>query len=221
MDDDGFSVSAAAVTEGNAGTTNLVFTVTLGSALATQSTVHYATANGTATAGSDYTAANGTLTFLAGETSKTVTVAVNGDLTAEDNETLTLNLSGASAGTGIRQATGTATIFNDDGLSISDASVTEGNSGTVLVPVTVRLSAPASGPVTVAYATQDGTATAGVDYVATSGTLVFAAGETSKTISGRRPGRHPVRRQRDIPGRSFLGVGQQAHRWQRDGDDPE
>ncbi len=51
--------------------------MTLGSALASQSTVNFATANGTATAGSDYTAQNGTLTFLAGETSKTVTVAVN------------------------------------------------------------------------------------------------------------------------------------------------
>jgi Ca2+-binding RTX toxin-like protein len=182
-DDDGFSVSDAVVTEGNDGTTSLVFTVTLGSALATRATVNYASANGTATAGSDYSAQTGMLTFLAGETSKTVTVAVNGDFAPEGNETLTLNLSGASGGTGILRATGTGTIFNDDGLSIADASVTEGNSGTVLVPVTVTLSAPASGAVTVAYTTQDGTATAGVDYVATSGTLVFAAGETSKTIS--------------------------------------
>ncbi|MDO8973127.1 Calx-beta domain-containing protein [Reyranella sp.] len=181
-DDDGFSVSTAVAAEGNAGTTALTFTVTLGSALSQTATVDFATVDGTATAGTDYVGATGTVTFLAGEVSKTVTVAVNGDLSPEDNETMTLNLSNPSVGAGIRQGSATGTIFNDDGFSVGDASLTEGNSGTSTVLVTITLSAPAAGPVTVNYTTQDGTALAGVDYVATGGTLTFAAGETSKTI---------------------------------------
>ena len=181
-DDDGFSVSSAVAAEGNAGTSNLTFTVTLGSALSQTATVDFATVDGTATAGTDYVGATGTVTFLAGEISKTVTVTVNGDLSPEDNETLTLNLSNPSAGTGIRQGSASGTIFNDDGFSVGDVSLTEGNSGTSTVLVPVTLSAPAAGPVTVNYTTQDGTALAGLDYVATGGTLTFAAGETSKII---------------------------------------
>ena len=76
-------------------------------------TVAYATANGTATAGSDYVAASGTLTFLAGQTSKTVAVTVNGDAAVEADETFTVNLSGA-AGATIADAQGGGTITNDD-----------------------------------------------------------------------------------------------------------
>ena len=68
------SISDVTVAEGNSGTTNAVFTVTLSAASASTVTVDYATANGTATAGSDYTAATGTLSFAAGTTSKTMTV---------------------------------------------------------------------------------------------------------------------------------------------------
>src|SRR5262249_820537 len=69
------------------------------------------------------------------------------------------------------------------GLSISDASITEGDTGSSQLPFTVTLSKAATGPVTVNYATADGSATAGSDYTARAGTLTFAAGETSKTIS--------------------------------------
>jgi len=182
VDDDGFSVGDASVTEGNSGTTTMSFVVSLGSALASTATVNYATVAGTALAGSDYVASSGTLTFLAGETSKTVSVQVNGDLVPEGNEAFTLQLSNPSANSGIVRATGTGTIFNDDGLSINNATITEGNSGTQIVNLTVSLSAAATAPVTVNYATRDGTATAGQDYVAANGTLTFAPGETSKTI---------------------------------------
>ena len=81
------------VTEGNTGTVNATFTVTLSAASDVDVTVHYATANGTATAGSDYTAASGDVIIPAGQTSTTFTVAVNGDRLAEPNETFAVNLS--------------------------------------------------------------------------------------------------------------------------------
>src|SRR5206468_2665790 len=89
------TVSIADVTqaEGNAGTSNAVFTVTLSAASASTVTVQYATANGTATAGSDYTTISGTLTFAAGITSQTISVPVIGDTTVEADEAFTVTLS--------------------------------------------------------------------------------------------------------------------------------
>ncbi len=107
------SVGDASVAEGNAGTTPLSVPVTLSAASTQPVSVTYATADGTATAPSDYTAANGTLTFNPGETSKTISVAVAADLAIEPDETLSIALSGA---VGATIATGTATgrITNDD-----------------------------------------------------------------------------------------------------------
>ena len=99
--------------EGNSGTTNAVFTVTLSAASTSTVTVDYATANGTATAGSDYTAGTGTLSFAAGTTSKTITVAVTGDTAVEPNETFVVNLTNAVGAT-IADAQGVGTITNDD-----------------------------------------------------------------------------------------------------------
>ncbi len=180
-------ISDVNVTEGNTGTVNAAFTVSLSAAAAGPVTVAYATANGTATAGSDYVAGSGTLTFAAGTTTQTVNVPVNGDTTVEPNETFVINLSAPSGAT-IADAQGQGTIVNDDAaatptLAISDVSVTEGNSGTVNAAFTVSLSAAAAGPVTVAYATANGTATAGSDYVAGNGTLTFAAGTTTQTVN--------------------------------------
>ncbi|MEJ0017978.1 MAG: Calx-beta domain-containing protein [Acetobacteraceae bacterium] len=183
IDDDGFQVSDLAITEGTGGTVNATFTVTLQSALAATSTVKYATRNGTATAGSDYTAASGTLTFGAGVTSQTVSVAIGTDSTPEPNETFFLDLSAPSANAGISRATAQATIANDDGFLVGDASVTEGNAGTFTVNVPVTLSGPAAAAVSVTWATSDGTAIAPGDYKSAGGTLTFAPGETSKTAA--------------------------------------
>ena len=148
-------------------------------------TVNYSTANGTATAGSDYIATSGTLTFNPGDTTKTITVLVNGDTLNEANETFFVNLSNPVNAT-IADAQGLGTILNDDALpsiSINDVSLAEGNSGTTNAVFTVTLS-PASGQtVTVNYSTANGTATAGSDYIATSGTLTFNPGDTTKTIT--------------------------------------
>jgi hypothetical protein len=181
----GLSINDAAVPEGNAATVNAVFTVTLSPVSSQTVTVNFATANGTATAGSDYVSIPGTLlTFNPGETSKNITVVVNGDTVSEPNETFFVNLSNAANAT-ISDNQGLGTINNDDsvpGLSINDVAVAEGNSGTVNAVFTVTLSAASGQAVTVNFATVNGTATAGSDYVAKSDVLTFNPGETSKNI---------------------------------------
>ncbi|TRT93652.1 MAG: calcium-binding protein [Microcystis aeruginosa Ma_OC_LR_19540900_S633] len=185
------SINDVTVTEGNSGTTNAVFTVSLSSAASTVVSVDYATANGTATAGTDYTAIPPTtLTFNPGETSKTITVPVNGDNQVELNETFFLNLSNLQAnGSNVTLADnqGQGTINNDDSASIAitDVTITEGNSGTTNAVFTVTLSNAVDTAVTVNYATADGTATTtDNDYTAIAATpLIFNAGETSKTIT--------------------------------------
>jgi len=178
------SVADASVTEGNAGTRSLTFTVSLAGASGKTVGVSYATADATATAGSDYVAAAGSLSFAPSETSKTVDVTANGDTLDESNEGFTLDLSGATNAT-IADAQGVGTITDDDPppvLSVDDVTVVEGDAGTVTATFTVSLSAVSGRTVTVDYSTNDGTATADSDYTAVSGTLSFAPGETSKTV---------------------------------------
>jgi hypothetical protein len=179
-------VNDVSLTEGAAGTTTVAnFTVALSTASSSNVTVNYATANSTATAGSDYTAKSGTLTFTPGVTTQTVSVTVIGDATVETNETFQINLSGA-AGATISDSQGIGTINNDDATSlrVNDVSLTEGAAGTSkLASFTVTLSAASSSNVTVNYATANGTATAGSDYTAKSGTLTFAPGVVSQTVA--------------------------------------
>ncbi len=179
------TITDAQVTEGDGGTKQLVFTVALSRAATSAVSVGYATQNGTAVAGSDYLGATGTLSFAAGEVSKTIAITINGDTAVEADESFNLLLSGAT-GVTIADGTGLGTILNDDvlpTLAISDAQLAEGNAGATQMLFTVTLSRAMGGPVTVSYATQAGTATAGTDFTAASGTLSFAAGETSKTIA--------------------------------------
>ena len=288
------SVSDASATEGDA----IEFTVSLSAASSQQITVSYATSGGTATSGTDFSAASGTLTFAANETSKTVSVATTEDSDDEVDETFTLTLSSPTHAT-LGDATATGTINDDDeapltarfedappehdglsvftielafsaavfdgnedfdknravrdalqvtggtvrgsrranpaeydrwivrikpsgfgdvtvtlpattggcdaagalctpdgralsnapnvtiqgppGLSVADAAVEEGPDAALAFMVT--LDRAVSATVTVAYATSDGTALAGTDYTAASGTLTFAAGETEQTVS--------------------------------------
>ena len=181
------SIGDVAVAEGNSGTGAATFTVTLSAASTSTVTVAYATANGTATAGSDYVAQSGTLTFTAGQTAKTIAVVVNGDTTVEPSETFTVTLSSPSGAT-LADGVGLGTITNDDsairpGLSINDVTVVEGHAGTRLAIFTVTLSGVSASAVRVDYATANGSARAGSDYVPQSGTLTFAAGQTTRTVS--------------------------------------
>jgi len=167
---------------GSAG--NATFTVTLSQASAREVTVNYASSNSTALAGSDYTAASGTVTIAAGATSATFDVPVLVDTLDEASETATLTLSNASNAT-ISDATGTLSIVDDDdppSLSINDVSYTEsGSAGNATF--TVTLSAASGQDIEVDYATSNGTATAGADYTASSGTVTILAGNTTQTFN--------------------------------------
>ena len=203
-DDDGvpsLSINSPSVAEGDSGSKNLTFTVTLSEASGWFVAVRYADAGtGTAASGTDYAAiAGGRLIFPVGTTSREITVSVAGDTTAEPDETVVVSLSdptNAAIGTG----TGTGTIADDDHtgdpgggddpdtpptLSINSPSVAEGNDGSVNLTFTVALSAASTEAVTVDYADAGtGTATPGTDYTAiTGGTLTFPAGTTSRDIA--------------------------------------
>ena len=157
-----------------------VFPVTLNPASSQVVTVAYATQDGTAVADSDYTATSGTLRFEPGETIQNIQVATLRDAIAEPSESFTVELSDP-VGTAITNSTGVGTIAADamPALSITDAvPVAEGGEATFMV----SLSPASSELVTVAYATQDGTAVADSDYTATSGTLRFEPGETIQNI---------------------------------------
>ena len=179
------SVEGASVLEGDQGSTMAAFTVRLSSPSGLPVTVQFATADETALASEDYLPVPAsTLTFAPGETVKLVEVAVFGDTSIEDHENFSLSLSqpaGATIGTG----TARAAILNDDTrLSIGSRADAEGNSGTTEFLFNVNLEKASAQPVTVSYATADGSATSGIDYMpVASGTLVFAPGEISKTIS--------------------------------------
>ncbi|MEZ4671124.1 MAG: Calx-beta domain-containing protein [Anaerolineae bacterium] len=181
-----FGINDITVAEGNSGTTSFSFTVTRTNNTNNTDTVDYSTTDGTAAAGSDYTAASGTLTFTAGQVTQTMTVLVNGDISLEADETFVVNLSNASAPATISDNQGQGTITNDDvaaGLSINDVTLAEGNSGTTTFSFTVSRNGDTTVTTTVDYATADGTAVAGSDYTAASGTLTFTPGQTTQTIN--------------------------------------
>ncbi len=179
--------------EGDSGTTSYTFTVTKTGATSQTVTVDFTTADGTATiANSDYQTNSGSLTFLPGDSMKTVTVLVNGDINYEPDETFFVNLSNATNAT-VSDGQGAGTITNDDAkptLSITSAvTLTEGNSGTKNFNFTVTKTGATDLDATVTYATADGTATggatcgAGVDYASQSGTLTFHPADTTMTVT--------------------------------------
>lgn len=195
VDAPSLTINDVTVTEGNTGTSTLTFTVTLSSASSQTVTVHYATADGTAIAGSDFQSSSGTVTFSPGQTSKTISVAVIGDRVGETDEMFSVLLTNA-ANAFLPDGTGTGTIVDDEPFVsiVGEVTAAEGNSGTTPFVFTVTLSAPYDAPVTVDYFTSDLTeewiyyygytsATAGTDYQPMSGTLTFAAGQTSQTIT--------------------------------------
>jgi hypothetical protein len=125
------TVSDVTLIEGESGTTNAVFKITLSEASGIAETLSYTTANGTATAGSDYTAVSGTVTFDEGVTEMTVTVTINGDGVIEPGETFTLTVANANGSDLILgKRTGTATIVNDDSMTWTNGSFADLTAGT-------------------------------------------------------------------------------------------
>lgn len=169
-------------------TSEMTFQVTLNVPVSGDVELGYTTADLSATAGVDYDAASGTLTIPAGDTIGLVPVTVRGDADEEGPESLALRLELLTPGLAVLltpEATGT--ILDDDiqgqpFLSVLQASIFEGDDGTRELTAFVTLGDPASGTVTVDYATRDLTALAGSDYAAASGTLSFAPGETLESF---------------------------------------
>ena len=203
-------LDSPSVLEGDSGTTTLTFTARLtdanGQTQASSETItaHYevlSEAGDTATAGTDYTATSGTVRFAPGETSKTIDVSVVGDTEVEGDETLTVKWTSWEH-VWLAHYSKTGTITNDDEektpptkdapyLGLDSPSVLEGDSGTTTLTFTARLTdangqtQASSETITAHYevlSEAGDTATAGKDYMVTSGRLTFAPGETSKTI---------------------------------------
>jgi len=178
-------VSAPAVTEGNSGTTNAIFTVSLSSSIFITASVEYQTVNGTASALTDYSSRQGFLILSSFQSQVTITVPVIGDTAPEGDETFFVQLSNATGAT-LADAQGVATIRDDDALPqlvIGTDYKQEGSAGTINVTVPISLTFASGATVTVDYQTSDNTATAPGDYSARQGTLTFAPGVTRATFT--------------------------------------
>jgi len=168
------------------------FTVTLSEPSGRQVSVDYFTVDftplsGTTTPGADYNPQVGTLTFAPGETEKVIDITIFKDTLNELDETLFVNISNP-VNVLITDQVGQATIIDDDpiipGITIDDVVISPSINGPdVAATFTVSIDLVSGQEVTVDFATSNGSATAGEDYVATTGTVTFAPGETSKTIS--------------------------------------
>jgi hypothetical protein len=152
-----------------------VITVTRSGSLAGTVTVQFATADGTAVAGLDYTAVNRTLTFNPGVGTVTVLVPILNDALAEGNETVNLTLTGGGAAV--------LTIVDDEPTVSFTSSAFTVAEGTPTALITVQRGGTTTGTVTVDFATGVGTATAGTDYTAVTRTLTFTAGVTTRTVA--------------------------------------
>jgi uncharacterized repeat protein (TIGR01451 family) len=194
LDDDAAPVAAIGdvlKSEGSGGTTPFNLEVTLTTPSEKQVTVDYAAVEDTATQISDFTTATGTVTFAPLETSKTVTVQVQGDTNVENDERFFVDLSNPTNST-LGKARGIATIVDDDlggaapQVSIADATaVAEGDTGVRDVTFHLVATPTPTGPVTVAYGTASGTATSGEDFNAAAGTANLVNGVADITVQVR------------------------------------
>ncbi len=193
-DDARLSIAAASASkaEGQSGSTPFTFTVTRTGDTSVAHSAHWAV-GGAAVTGADFaggTLPSGTVSFAAGQTSRTITVNVVGDKTVEANEALTVTLSSPSTGATLGMATATSTILNDDAptalaIAATDASKAEGNSGTRAFNFTVTRTGSMAGASSAHWAVS-GSAVSAADFAAgalPAGTVTFAAGETSRTIT--------------------------------------
>jgi len=191
------AINDVTITEGQSGTRTAEFTVTLTAGSIAQVKVDFATANGTATAGSDYQSTSGTLTFNPGQTTQPISVTINGDISFESNETFQVNLSNP-VNSIINDAQGVGTISNDDAeggfISFSQSSYSIGESGgsiTITVNRTNDISRAANvdytttetgGPTGAPCSSVNGNASSRCDFTTSAGTLRFSAGESTKTF---------------------------------------
>ncbi len=182
------AVGDATVVEGDTGTRAAKFTVTLNVKALTTVTVPYSATGTTATAGVDFSAKSGTLSFAPGTTSKTISIVTRSDTAVEANETFSVTLGTPTGGAVLADAIGLGTILDNDAgaglrLAIGDVAVAEGDVGSVVkAQFTVSLNQAAGTTVVVNYATSGVSAGSG-DFTAKSGVLSFTATQTSKTVT--------------------------------------
>ncbi len=172
------AVGDAAASEADA---EIAFAVSLDAASTREVTVRYATGNGTADAGADFTGTAGVLTFAAGETRRTVDVPVIDDNAAEPAESFSLRLT-APANAVLGDALGIGRISDDDALPMLSAHDAIASEGADTIDFDVTLSAPSGRAVTVQVRTEDGSAVQGHDYRAVVGEVRFAPGEVHRVI---------------------------------------
>lgn len=183
------SINDVTLAEGDAGTTNYTFTVTRSGGTAGAVSATWTLANGTSD-NADFTTTpqTGTVSFADGETSQTVTITVAGDTSFEGNDTFFVNLTAPTGGATITDGQGLGTITNDDAaptalLSINDVTLAEGNSGTTNFTFTVTRSGDTGIAASATWTVNNG-ATDAADFTGPlTGTVSFAAGETSQTIT--------------------------------------
>jgi Calx-beta domain len=186
------SIDGTQVAEGDSGKSNATFTITMDKTTDRAVTVDYVTGDESATSPSDYDSTSGTATIPQGQRQTTVTVPVNGDTTVEQDETFSVSLS-KPQNAAVDKGSATGTITNDDeatpgasnDVTVSNASVEEGNSGTSDATFTVSLEEPQDGPTEVTWATNDttGTAEVGSDYQTRSGSVTVPANQTTATFT--------------------------------------
>lgn len=179
------SIGDGTVEEGDGGSPEVAFPVTLSVPSGRDEvSVAHATADGTAVAGEDYAATGGRLAWAAGETTATLRVPVLPDRVDELDEVFSVTLSAPSFVV-IAGAEATGTIRDDDEarISVGDAAVAEGDGEPVELELPVTLATVADREITVAYRTVDGTAVAGEDYAAVSGTLLFPAFSERRSVT--------------------------------------
>jgi hypothetical protein len=177
------SIADASVLEGDSGTRQMVFTVSLSAPSASTVAFSASVGGGSASDAADYLPNAPTTYIPAGQTSATLAIEVYGDTTPELVETFNVYINGAY-GAIVADGQAAGIIVNDDyppppTLSIADQFVVEGNSGTKLAYLTVSLSSPSATPVSFDIATANNTAQAGSDFVAATQTLTIPAGSTS------------------------------------------
>lgn len=185
------TLSLSAATYGvleNVGTLTVTVSRTGGSTGAVGIT--YGTTNGSAVSGAEYSTANGTLSFAAGETSKTFTIAIADDIAVDGAKSFTISLTNPTGSPSLGTTSALATIYDNESdgtfgtgslkLLKSSYDVLEGDKKVVM---TIQRVAGTLGTVSVNYTTTNGVALAGADYTFTSGTLTFAPGESSKTVT--------------------------------------
>lgn len=152
--------------------------------------VTYATTNGTGVSGEEYTGVSGTLSFAAGETSKTFTIAIADDTSVDGAKTFTVKLTSPTGNAALGTTLATVTIYDSESttgfgsgaLKLSKSSYDVSESAKK-VDITVLRTNGTQGAISVNYTTTSGSAGAGSDFTATSGTLTFAAGESSKVVT--------------------------------------